>query len=197
MIHPDLLELRRVMPILSADQFGKLVRFGIGVQKLSESVHKPLSVANQLTAYLFEWLIHLNILTDAQIRWLVPQVIQDWDGYTSWLEEHYDQAKDTLPFAALIVTIVDGRAAFWSCQKRELAGRWADLREEVIKDRYMPPGRTSIVGNMGLIFRDKQEMLQRLHGGSDEERNRHHAAGAATSTATDVSPSDRPANPDG
>ena len=171
MIKPSAKQLKPVLTTLEPDQFMRLMRLIMNL-RTEEAYKAPLDAGQQLTAYLYEWLVHLGFLSDDKIRWLMTCVgFQGLQPLSEWLEKHYDDWPCTPPTPVFTLAVTDQQYALWPG-----VNRWADLQNEEFVSRLEMPGCTHIVADLFAIFHRKQLWLKRLQGGK-YAGHRHYAGG--------------------
>lgn len=191
MITPTPKQVKAVLTILEPAQFARLVRVIMGL-RAQEQWQEPLGAYEQLQMYVYEWLVHLGMLEDDKIRWLIQALDSELRTFGAWLDREYDNIPCVpKPLPVCTLTITDGRYATWPQQTA-----FADLHEEVYVHQLAQPGCTHIVGDLLAIFTVKQRWLKRLQGGTGEHQ--HHGRSPDTGAGgQDQEPEDSAGDPDG
>jgi hypothetical protein len=163
---PTGIQLRPVTAGLSADRFA-----GAMAHLVRAKPTEGLNPYRQVTLYLYEWLLHLGFVTDAQAEALLERLGVKLAAWSVVMAACRTGGREVPTFT---VSVSDRRYATWSG-----AGQWYDLLERTTRDLSPTPCVTHIVCDCYALLLSKERALARLQGEApDAEAEREHRAAA-------------------
>lgn len=155
-------ELRQALPCLRPGEFDVFLR---GVLKLRLGDADRLGLFDQLRAGFWEWLAHVEFVTDAQRRYALDCVTPALADYARALEG----AGDPAAVPGMLVTVGDERYLTWSGN----GGPWRDiLYQEEVGETERPVATYLVCDVFGVYHRLRGNVL-RVRSRKDAVHDRH------------------------
>lgn len=157
-------EIKAALPLLNEAEFARLVRGVMGIRTVQRA--NALTILDQVQLGLWEWLVHLGFVSDAQRQLLHEMTKPAFEEYARLVGECFVDGKlnkTSMPVFAL--QIADQRFAGWTGH-----GYWVDLDFREESEELEAPPVTRIVCDLSAMYCRLYDRLVELRSRTDAAR---------------------------